>query len=116
MPLVERFEFRTDIDPDLLMYSLYYKTFLADPSDALPDLGPLAGYSPLRRDMNKPQGLAKAAPKPPPVAGKPPQSTRPGGAPPTRPPRTGDGGLNVNIQPRDSRQSGGRPGPAEGSK
>ena len=29
-PLIERFEFRTDIDPDLLLYSLYYKTFLAD--------------------------------------------------------------------------------------
>ena len=57
-PLVERFEFRQDIDPDLLMYALYYKTFLADPSDQTPDLGPLAGYSPLRRDENKPQGLA----------------------------------------------------------
>ncbi len=57
-PLVERFEFRPDIDPDLLMYALYYKTFLADPNAELPDLGPLAGYSPLLRDMNKPQGLA----------------------------------------------------------
>jgi uncharacterized RDD family membrane protein YckC len=57
-PLVEKFEFRRDIDPDLLMYALYYKTFLADPSDQAPDLGPLAGYSPLRRDENKPQGLA----------------------------------------------------------
>ncbi len=57
-PLIERFEFRTDIDPDLLMYALYYKTFLADASDEVADLGPLAGYSPLRRDQGKPQGLA----------------------------------------------------------
>ncbi|MEM8666545.1 MAG: RDD family protein [Planctomycetota bacterium] len=57
-PLVERFEFRRDIDPDLLMYALYYKTFLADPAGELPDLGPLAGYSPLRKDENKPKGLA----------------------------------------------------------
>ncbi|MFK8113061.1 MAG: RDD family protein [Rubripirellula sp.] len=57
IPLVEQFEFRNDIDPDLLMYALYYKTFLADDSDT-PDLGPLAGYSPLLRDANKPQGLA----------------------------------------------------------
>ena len=58
IPLIDRFEFRADIDPDLLMYALYYKTFLADASDELPDLGPLAGYSPLRRDQHKPQGLA----------------------------------------------------------
>lgn len=61
VPLVERFEFRRDIDPDLLMYALYYKTFLADSSAELPDLGPLAGYSPLLRDVNKPQGLANHA-------------------------------------------------------
>jgi hypothetical protein len=74
VPLVERFDFRHDIDPDLLMYSLYYKTFLADSNDALPDLGPLAGYSPLRRDAGKPTqragstvngaALATAAPNP----------------------------------------------------
>ena len=58
IPLVDRFEFRSDIDPDLLMYALYYRTFLADPSDEPPDLGPLAGYSPLRRDEHKVQGLA----------------------------------------------------------
>ena len=58
IPLVDRFEFRRDIDPDLLMYALYYKTFLSDTSAGLPDLGPLAGYSPLQRDANKPQGLA----------------------------------------------------------
>ncbi|TWU40475.1 RDD family protein [Novipirellula artificiosorum] len=54
IPLLERFEFRKDVDPDLLMYSLYYKTFLADSSAELPDLGPLAGFSPLARDANKP--------------------------------------------------------------
>ena len=70
VPLVDRFEFRPDIDPDLLMYSLYYKTFLADRSEALPDLGPLAGYSPLRRDaakltnLERPQGGSGPATSP----------------------------------------------------
>ncbi len=59
VPLIDRFEFRTDIDPDLLIYALYYNTFLADSSEPLPDLGPLAGYSPLRRDQHKPQGLSE---------------------------------------------------------
>ncbi|TWU24358.1 RDD family protein [Novipirellula galeiformis] len=54
IPLIEQFEFRNDIDPDLLMYSLYYKTFLADASAELPDLGQLADFSPLARDANKP--------------------------------------------------------------
>jgi len=49
-PLLQRFEFRRDIDPDLLMYALYYQTFLVDPRDEQPDLGPLAGYSPLLKD------------------------------------------------------------------
>lgn len=53
VPLIERFEFRDDIDPDLLMYALYYKTFLADTSSEPPELGSLAGYSPLRRDAAK---------------------------------------------------------------
>ncbi|QDT10221.1 RDD family protein [Planctomycetes bacterium K23_9] len=52
-PLIDRFEFRPDIDPDLLLYALYYKTFLAESSVEEPDLGPLRGYSPLARDMNK---------------------------------------------------------------
>jgi len=56
--LIERFEFRRDIDPDLLLYSLYYKTFLADSTTEPADLGPLAGYSPLARDAHKPTGLA----------------------------------------------------------
>ncbi len=54
IPLIERFDFRSDIDPDLLMYALYYKTFLADTAMETPSLGSLAGYSPLRRDANKP--------------------------------------------------------------
>ena len=57
IPLIDRFEFRSDVDPDLLMYSLYYKTFLADSTAELPDLGPLAGYSPLARDADKPTQL-----------------------------------------------------------
>lgn len=62
VPLIERFDFRDDIDPDLLMYALYYKTFLADASAELPDLGSLAGYSPLRRDAAK--QLPPIAPEP----------------------------------------------------
>ena len=68
VPLIERFEFRNDIDPDLLMYALYYKTFLADAADDHPDLGPLAGYSPLRKDQHKPQGLADNVIAPPVIA------------------------------------------------
>lgn len=56
-PLIERFEFRPDINPDLLLYSLYYKTFLADSASEPADLGPLAGYSPLAKDAGKPTGL-----------------------------------------------------------
>lgn len=57
-PLIDRFEFRKDIDPDLLLYALYYKTFLADSLGEPADLGPLAGYSPLAKDAGKPVGLA----------------------------------------------------------
>ena len=53
IPLIDRFEFRQDIDADLLLYALYYKTFLADSSIETPDLGPLQGYSPLARDAAK---------------------------------------------------------------
>lgn len=60
--LIQRFEFRKDIDPDLLLYSLYYKTFLAEPNEAEADLGPLAGYSPLAKDVGKAMGLD--APRP----------------------------------------------------
>lgn len=51
--LLDRFEFRRDIDADLLMYALYYRAFLVDSRDELPDLGPLAGYSPLLRDAQQ---------------------------------------------------------------
>lgn len=51
LPLIDRFEFRPDIDADLLMIALYYKTFLAERNAEPTDLGPLAGYSPLVRDM-----------------------------------------------------------------
>lgn len=49
IPLIERFGFDSKVDPDLLMAALYYRTFLADPSEEPADLGPLAGYSPLRQ-------------------------------------------------------------------
>lgn len=50
VPLIERFEFRRDIDPDLLLYALYYRTFLADQTAEPPNLGPLAGFSPMAKD------------------------------------------------------------------
>ncbi len=52
-PLIDRFEFRPDIDPDLLMYALYYQTFLAADSTEPANLGALAGFSPLRKDMGR---------------------------------------------------------------
>lgn len=52
VPLLERFEFRRDIDTDLLLYSLYYRTFLADQTKEPVDLGPLAAFSPLAKDAN----------------------------------------------------------------
>jgi len=67
VPLIDRFDFRHDIDPDLLMYALYYRTFLTDSSDEVPDLGPLAGYSPLRRDENKRRGTVDDTIQPPTV-------------------------------------------------
>ncbi|MEM9827383.1 MAG: RDD family protein [Planctomycetota bacterium] len=51
--LVERFDFRPDIDPDLLLYSLYYQTFLRDEQSPPPDLGALAGFSPLAKDAHR---------------------------------------------------------------
>jgi uncharacterized RDD family membrane protein YckC len=53
IPLIERFEFVPNIDYDLLMLALYHRTFLADPHDEPANLGPLAGYSPLRRDQRR---------------------------------------------------------------
>ncbi len=52
-PLIERFEFRPDVDPDLLMVALYHATFLTDARGEQVALGPLAGVSPLLRDVNK---------------------------------------------------------------
>ncbi|MEM6472490.1 MAG: RDD family protein [Planctomycetota bacterium] len=60
--LIQRFQFRKDIDPDLLLYSLYYRTFLAESKSDEADLGPLAGYSPLAKDVGKPMGLEMAKP------------------------------------------------------
>jgi len=78
-PLIDLFEFRTDIDPDLLMYALYYQTFLAESSTELPDLGPLAGYSPLRRDQDKPQGMLAKNAK---LGGLEPPAAKPAKQPP----------------------------------
>lgn len=50
-PLIEKFEFRADVDPDLLMVALYHATFLADSRGEPALLGALAGASPLRRDV-----------------------------------------------------------------
>ncbi|MEZ6087068.1 MAG: RDD family protein [Pirellulaceae bacterium] len=50
VPLTAKFEFRRDIDPDLLLYALYWRTFLADDREDEIDLGPLAGFSPLQKD------------------------------------------------------------------
>lgn len=51
IPLIERFDFVSNVDFDLLMLALYYRTFLEDPAVEPPNLGPLAGFSPLRRDQ-----------------------------------------------------------------
>lgn len=52
-PLVEQFEFRPDIDPDLLMVALYHYTFLFDLKVDLDTLGPYAQVSPFARDANQ---------------------------------------------------------------
>ncbi|MEM9367384.1 MAG: RDD family protein [Planctomycetota bacterium] len=46
IPLIERFGFRHDLNRDLLIMALYYRTFLWDPNGKPIDLGPLAGKSP----------------------------------------------------------------------
>lgn len=61
VPLIERFEFRSDVDPDLLLYALYWRTFLADQRSEPADLGPLAHYSPLAKDVDKQPPSATAA-------------------------------------------------------
>jgi len=52
-PLIEKFEFRPDVDPDLLLVALYHATFLADVRVESASLGPLAGASPLLRDTKR---------------------------------------------------------------
>lgn len=49
-PLIDRFGFRPDIDPDLMVYSLYFRTFLDEGRGSDVDLGPLAGFSPMRSE------------------------------------------------------------------
>lgn len=51
IPLIERFDFVSNVDFDLLMLAIYYRTFLADSAAEPASLGPLAGFSPLRRDQ-----------------------------------------------------------------
>ena len=93
IPLIDRFEFRADIDPDLLMYALYYQVYLSDSSDEIADLGPLAGFSPLRRDQNKPQGLrGDAANLISPAVNRPPVATATATATATAKPITRHGG------------------------
>jgi len=51
-PLMQRFEFRPDTDPDLLMVALYHHNFLADTRLDGPSVGLLDGASPLLRGAN----------------------------------------------------------------
>ncbi|QDT60787.1 RDD family protein [Stieleria bergensis] len=69
-PLGELFEFRKDIDPDLLLYALYYQTFLKDSSAPLPDVGNLSNYSPLARDAHR-LNQSPPAVNPPPAVNSP---------------------------------------------
>jgi uncharacterized RDD family membrane protein YckC len=48
-PLIEEFEFRQGVDPDLLLLALYWKTFWADSQRESRIIPELAGHSPLRR-------------------------------------------------------------------
>lgn len=76
--LLDRFEFRRDIDPDLLLYALYYKTFLEDKNAEPADLGPLAGFSPLLRDVDKlPPAGTSNSPLAPAIATQPNATTPP---------------------------------------
>ena len=62
LPLIEKFEFRRDIDTDLLLLSLYYRTFLAEQSSEPIDLGPMAAFSPLAKDAEIQQMIAEQPP------------------------------------------------------
>jgi len=68
-PLIERFEFRQDVDADLLMVALYHRTFLTDPSAEPADLGPLSDASPLLKDAHREynQDLSAGVASPPPI-------------------------------------------------
>jgi hypothetical protein len=61
IPLIDRFGFRPDIDADLLMTALYHRTFLMERTAEAADLGPLAGYSPLAKDMRSPSAAITPA-------------------------------------------------------
>lgn len=84
-PLIDRFEFRRDIDSDLLLYALYYRTYLEDERAEPEPLGDLAGYSPLARDANRlppppaapPVSVAHAASRPMVPGHSPSESDKP---------------------------------------
>jgi uncharacterized RDD family membrane protein YckC len=60
--LLERFGFRSDIDPDLLLQSLYYRTFLAERNQEVLIPPELQGFSPLLdADRPKPSAANAAA-------------------------------------------------------
>jgi len=60
-PLIKKFEFRPDVDPDLLMVALYHATFLADVRVESASLGSLGGASPLLRDTQRAPAAGNAA-------------------------------------------------------
>ena len=55
VPLIERFEFRPGYRSGPAALRVVLQDILVGVSTEPPDLGPLAGYSPLLRDANKPQ-------------------------------------------------------------
>ena len=100
--LIERFEFRPDIDPDLLLYALYYKTYLADSNSESADLGPLAGFSPLLRDAGKlPASGAAASPLSKGLESQASDTIRP--VVESRPQQ--DGGINIDPTPATETRS-----------
>jgi hypothetical protein len=57
-PLLQRFGFRPDVDPDLLMMAMYHATFLADSRPTGPSVTRVPGPSPLLRDMAVPSATS----------------------------------------------------------
>ncbi len=53
-PLLRRLNFRPEIDPDLMMYALYYHAFLKDQDTGEVDIKPLRGFSPLMGEALRP--------------------------------------------------------------